>query len=298
MNLASLIFNDYFTNLKEIKVDIDSFEAAYKRLQAIIEGKEQLYELQKSIFLRIFKAERAIVMATNNNYIKNRVAIRYAKFLAEKLNVDEAIKICEILGVNIKRDSIALVRFDDYLKFSPKSDEYKIFYLNLKEGFVELNERKLIRFVEEVMKSRLLIFHEQENDERAKEFAERLLAMIPKTTVKISYEKPPCIEAIINQLYEHENLSHYSRWVLAVYLINIGMDIDEIVKMYQNLPDFNEKITRYHLEFIKKKNYKMPSCEKMLIYGLRKENCPCNKGLIDNPLKFGKINRKVKKTEK
>ena len=116
MNLASLIFNDYFTNLKEIKVDIGSFEAAYKRLQAIIEGKEQLYELQKSIFLRIFKAERAIVMATNNNYIKNRVAIRYAKFLAEKLNVDEAIKICEILGLNVKRNDKALIRFDELLK--------------------------------------------------------------------------------------------------------------------------------------------------------------------------------------
>ena len=47
MNVASLLFNDHFTNLntnlKEINVDIDSFEAAYKRLEAIIEGKEQLY---------------------------------------------------------------------------------------------------------------------------------------------------------------------------------------------------------------------------------------------------------------
>ena len=55
-------------------------------------------------------------MATNNNYIKNRVAIRYAKFLAEKLNVNEAIKICEILGLNVKRNDKALIRFDELLK--------------------------------------------------------------------------------------------------------------------------------------------------------------------------------------
>ncbi|MEM4296668.1 MAG: hypothetical protein QXI89_00015 [Candidatus Anstonellales archaeon] len=282
-------FKHYFNDVEKITFSYDDLELAYKRLASIMKGEKSISTLPTDIFTKVFRAERAIIKEANNAYITNRVAIAYAKAIYESLDEKEAMEFCKLFNMVVeKKQGIYYVDLKSYVNNMPSSQDYKLFYLHVSDGFVQLDEKKFFRFLQEAIRAKLSLIYEQERDERAKEFAEQLKEFIPKPKVKFNFEKPPCIESILTQLYAHENLSHYSRWVLAVYLINTGMQTDEIKKLYENLPDYNEKITTYQLEHIKRRQYKMPSCEKMLMYGLRKEECPCNKGLIDNPLAYKK----------
>jgi DNA primase large subunit len=88
-----------------------------------------------------------------------------------------------------------------------------------------------------------------------------------------------------------ENLPHSARVMLATYMLAIGKPIDEIVMMYQNAPDFNEKITRYQVEHLaglkgSRTKYSVPSCEKLLNENLCFATEECS-GIV-NPVQFGR----------
>jgi DNA primase large subunit len=63
------------------------------------------------------------------------------------------------------------------------------------------------------------------------------------------------------------------------------MSVEKITALYSNLPDFDERITTYQLEHIKKRSYTMPGCSTLLTYGLCCADCR-----IGSPLNWkGKI---------
>lgn len=89
---------------------------------------------------------------------------------------------------------------------------------------------------------------------------------------------PPCIRELIDALAKGENLSHHQRFALATFLINIGVSLDLIQKLFSFSPDFNEKITRYQLEHLaglrgSKKKYLVYSCSTMKTLGMCRAEC-------------------------
>jgi DNA primase large subunit len=104
-------------------------------------------------------------------------------------------------------------------------------------------------------------------------------------------EYPPCIKHAMEVMSKGENLPHSARVMLATYMIAIGKSIEEIIEMFRNAPDFNERITRYQVEHLagmkgNRTKYSVPSCEK-----LRTENlCYATKDCegIFNPIQFGR----------
>ena len=79
-------------------------------------------------------------------------------------------------------------------------------------------------------------------------------------------------------------------------MLAIGKPIDEIVMMYQNAPDFNEKITRYQVEHLaglkgSRTKYSVPSCEKLLNENLCFATEECS-GIV-NPIQFGRRRREL-----
>ncbi len=118
-----------------------------------------------------------------------------------------------------------------------------------------------------------------EIDKNREYYREIFKDWLPKVSIRSGY--PPCIENIIRRISSKENIGHYERLVLGMYMINIGKSIEEIIELYRPLPNFNEKKTRYHLEHIKDKNYKMYSCEKIRQLGLCVADCK-----ISNPLRW------------
>ena len=87
-----------------------------------------------------------------------------------------------------------------------------------------------------------------------------------------------------------KDVPHIGRFTLTAFLIQVGMGIDEIVKIYTSTTDFDERITRYQVEHIAgivggKTRYKPLNCGNMKTHGL----CPgedktCMK--VKNPLTY------------
>ncbi|MEO9319284.1 MAG: DNA primase [Nitrososphaera sp.] len=115
----------------------------------------------------------------------------------------------------------------------------------------------------------------------------------PRFEYKLSpvVDYPPCIKHAVETLGRGENLSHAARVMLATYMLAIGRGTDEIVQLFQNAPDFNEKITRYQVEHLagargSGTKYSVPSCDKLRIEALCFAIPACD-GII-NPVQFGR----------
>ncbi|HIQ56105.1 MAG TPA: hypothetical protein EYH59_05450, partial [Pyrodictium sp.] len=89
---------------------------------------------------------------------------------------------------------------------------------------------------------------------------------------------PPCMKSIYDALLRGENLSHHQRFAIATFMLNIGATIDQVIDLFKNAPDFNEKTTRYQVEHLaglrgSQKKYLTYSCEKMQALGLCRGDC-------------------------
>ena len=64
---------------------------------------------------------------------------------------------------------------------------------------------------------------------------------------------PPHIEQSLQSLSRGENLPHVERFELATYLLNQNKPIEDIVLLFKNLPDYDEQLTRHHLQYLAEK---------------------------------------------
>lgn len=73
-------------------------------------------------------------------------------------------------------------------------------------------------------------------------------------------------------------MPHFVRFAPATFLIHAGWSVDQIVDLFRNAPDFDEKTTRYQVEHIAGrrgggKRYDPPSCRRMRQEGLCVADC-------------------------
>ncbi len=257
------------------------------------EGKEAIL---------VFYIVRLILSYMNNSYLTNRVSIAYSKSVYEEIiskkdEFDEELRrLCRELSLRIEEESKKYrIPVEDYLTFSPDSPDYYLYYLEVSKGYVFLNFHQLKRVIQEAITKRLINLKHLENvPDEIKKAAKRIQASLPSLQpkrVKVKMDEyPPCISKIMDDLFKHKNLSHYARWALAVFLFNIGWSKESIIRLFSNLPDFSEKITRYQVEHIFRKGYKMLSCDKMALYGLCISKCG-----LKNPLEYKKAYGKLDK---
>lgn len=104
-------------------------------------------------------------------------------------------------------------------------------------------------------------------------------------------EYPPCVKHALEVMGKGENLPHSARLMLATYMLAIGKSKNEIVEMFKNAPDYNERITRYQVEHLagtkgSRTKYSVPSCDKLRTENLCFATSDCA-GII-NPVQFGR----------
>ncbi|AGK61182.1 hypothetical protein Asulf_01183 [Archaeoglobus sulfaticallidus PM70-1] len=68
----------------------------------------------------------------------------------------------------------------------------------------------------------------------------------------------PCIQKLIEKAQDSINLEHYKRIAIVAELYVAEYSIDEIVSVFRNQPDFDEKKTRYQVEHITAKGINAP----------------------------------------
>jgi len=142
-------------------------------------------------------------------------------------------------------------------------------------GSVVLDRPRLLRtFREEVRRLVVEEAREREGIEDLRDLAVKLLGVRKRKVPKGRRRSfPPCMRELLKRAEEGENLPHEARFALASFLINIGWDIDKVVEVFSNVPDFDEDRTRYQVRHIaglegSGKKYSPPSCRKMREWGL------------------------------
>jgi len=121
-----------------------------------------------------------------------------------------------------------------------------------------------------------------------KQFVVKMRPAKNQAVAVATHGDPPCMRAILDALKRGENLPHTARFAITTYLLKRGWDVEQIVDLFRNAPDFNEKITRYQVQHIAgraggRKEYAVPSCKTMREWGLCITNCG-----IKNPLEYGR----------
>jgi len=108
---------------------------------------------------------------------------------------------------------------------------------------------------------------------------------------------PPCIKALLLMASAGRNLTHPARFALTSFLANIGMNAEDIVRIYESSPDFSKDLTTYqvgHIMGSSGKDYTPPGCSTMETYG----NCVESDSLckrISHPLSYYRIKTKSPK---
>ncbi len=198
-------------------------------------------------------------------------------------------------GVLVYRSLPLAMWFRDYLRFSARlSTDPKYIVTNqlLDKGMVYLEKEVAARVVEEAVYSYIVnLYNGFDVDESVlgealgpvRELVSRYYKsgggggggepVEPGQVVPEAF--PPCIKNMIERLKAGENLSHHERFTIAAFLARIGMDVEDILDLFRNSPDFNERIARYQIEHIaglrgSRKKYMPYSCGTLKSLGL----CP------------------------
>jgi DNA primase large subunit len=298
-DFISEIFSEEFGD--EIKKRLLAlFEAAFNNLEEISDYKVDKLNVYVYLLLKMF------IYAFNNRMVTNRLANLYSKITYNELlnenNESNLYNICKDLGLKIryydpplnfgkiivkdqhkKLEANFTIHFIDYLRLAANlRDEYrKLAHNSLLEGYIYIQNERLIRLIQEHVRNKLLI-NETEDKASLKEFLKKVskiqdfMEIFDKImkdwderkeefefVFKIDFEStkdllnlyPPCIKEILKKAKEGQNLNHNERLFIVWFLLALDYPVEEVVNVFSTLPDFNKEKTTYQVNFAKKKKY-------------------------------------------
>lgn len=261
--------------------------------------KEREYKVE----IVSFPISIIMVLSTESSFLGKRYALAESKRAYNLLRVEkEDEKLVEIASSSFNWDvktasettrqayDFAL-SFIDYLKNAPGFHDYKWKLVNrfMIDRYVFLMKDELARLIAEEARKHIQKRLEEKikvklpptltqavNDIRQLLSTHRELIQAeeaPQMVVEEAY--PPCIRALNEALLSNRNISHIGRFTMTSFLLNIGLSVEDVVKLFTSATDFDEKLTRYQIEHIAGKRgsgtkYTPPNCETLRTHGL----CP------------------------
>lgn len=253
-----------------------------------------------------YPVARMIVISIENEYLLRRYALAEAKkaYLHMKIEPFEFIKkLSEEFGIEINGNEI---HFLDYLKYAPTWDfKWKLVNRDLKNGYVKIEKNEIARLIQEAIRKKIYdeLIYAFAPPEVKKVFKNEIMSIRSKFSFKdkeiktgeISHQYfPPCIKNLINSAKAGLNIPHVGRFTLVTFLNSIGMDTEEILKIFSSSPDFNSEKTRYQIEHITGKIsatiYSTPKCDTIRTWGLCYPDEFCKK--VSHPLYYYRRRKK------
>ncbi|MGB5910579.1 MAG: hypothetical protein WBH31_05225 [Promethearchaeia archaeon] len=182
--------------------------------------------------------------------------------------------------------------FIDYLNLVANlRDEYRKLINNpLSNGFVFLKKKTLIRLLQEYVRNKIKeveikkIIKKDEllNIKGFKELLEKISAAWKNRKDEIEYYEfdgtedasvyPPCIQEIRSKAKEGQNLIHTERLLILWFLLALNVPVEDTVKFFSTMPDFDQEKTTYQVNFAKRKGYKVYLCETLKSLDLCRAN--------------------------
>ena len=272
-------------------------KAEERAKEALVSGKirrsAELTDAREEELI-IYAGARMIISSANNRYLINRYAVAEAKRAGDYLASDDPTRpeyidsIASEFGIAFRKEGNAyLVPLAKYLAYTPRSVDYKLVNRDVRNGQVRVNRHERIRILEEAVRKKIEDSLPIRADFNAEIIAAgaRIIALLPKletVMVELGQENyAPCIRKLLDELSMNINVPHTGRVALAIYLVNAGLPNEKIVDCFRMAPDFSEKTTRYQVDHIRTRKYRMPSCSTMDSYGICVADCRCA-----NPLNY------------
>ena len=282
-----------------------------RRVIQAIEGRiERDYEIGTDLELLSYPIARMIVSCVGDDYLIRRYALAEAKAVYESLKaepLDFLLVMGEEFGMRIESSDQGLsIHFADYVRYAHRMRDpgWKLVNRRLSRGVVRISEREFRRLLQEAIGDRIrggLPLNLPPDID----VCDALSAHIESVREALGARKtefeltgaadpdafPPCIAHAIAMLQEGVNLPHSARFAATSFLLNIGMDADEIVRMFSGSPDFDESRTGYQVKHITGREYTAPGCDTMKTYG----NCIGADSLcarVSHPLNYYRIRKR------
>lgn len=288
--------------IQETKFDFAEFDRpemihiinrAVEKLENELEGKIYSnldeYEIEIMTFLVSLLLIKSIGLEEVSKKCSLFEAMRVERFLSTDLSIERSQKkkllvqkiFQDLFNINIDFDStssICKLSIPDYLLRASKmyEQEWKLINRSVKDGYVYLDTDEAVRLIRNELSN--LIYTRVKNmkvyevpilikskaDELRKKYSGRY---VYRNQFKI-LEYPPCIKHAMEIINKGENLPHSARFMLATYMLAIGKTEEEVIEIFKNSPDYNEKITRYQVEHLAGKKgshikYSVPSCDRL-----------------------------------
>lgn len=207
-----------------------------------------------------------------------------------------------------KGGSAYKVSLHDYLRLVKGLDgvEWRLVNRTVHSGWVYVSRRELIRLAAEEVESRVLrrvseVGQPKLPEEllrRLSEVREVVLSRAARLGAKAEFRGeetwPPCMRALKNALVSGGKVGHFGNFAIATFLLSIGWTVEDVIGIYAQRADFNERIARYQTEHIaglrgSRTKYSVPSCQTMRAHGLCVEQgrlCPPG---IKNPRQYARL---------
>lgn len=267
---------------------------------------------------------RMIAVCIGDLYFKRRYALGEAVHTYKNLIKEETsfiLKVAKEFNLNVKYEDETekiSIFFIDYLKNAPtRYKNWKMINRSMEKGYIMISKRNLARLLQENLRHRI---NEEIDNKKCnqvildtfKEDINRIRNQVNIVRKKMEAEPvgkleikllPPCMKNILSSIQNGENVPHMGRFAIVSFLNTLGLNPDQILKIFSTAPDFEEEKSRYQVEHIAGEgsttSYKPPSCEKLKTYGL----CPtedmdkiCKRTY--HPLSYYRYNWKQNKTKK
>ena len=312
--------------IQESKFDFAEFDRpemihiinrAVEKLENELKGKIYSnldeYEIEIMTFLVSLLLIKSIGLEEVSKKCSLFEAMRVERFLSTDLSIERSSQKKKLLvqkifqdlfDINIDVDSttsICKLSVPDYLLRASKmyEQEWKLINRSVKDGYVYLDTDEAVRLIRNELSNLIYtriknmkvyevpIIIKSKADELRKKYSGRY---VYRNQFKI-LEYPPCIKHAMEIINKGENLPHSARFMLATYMLAIGKTEEEVIEIFKNSPDYNEKITRYQVEHLAGKKgshikYSVPSCDRLRSEDLCFAVKECEN--LINPIQFGR----------
>jgi DNA primase large subunit len=239
-----------------------------------------------------------LVRALGDRFLYKRYATAEAKRASNFLRDESEAKLLFLArgsfgwgiipGGDAERGSI-LLHFIDYMRNASGFHEPKWKLVNrvMRDGYVRVSKVEAARLMEAEIERKLLngflageefklpgqledhlgVIRKLLEENRGRIGAE----VLPSEVVVEAF--PPCMRRAYEGLLSGRRASHMERFGLTSFLINTGMDLDKIVKIFVSVSDFDEELTRYQVEHIAglrggRTKYTPPTCSTLKTHGI------------------------------
>ena len=268
--------------------------------QGVFQGRIVAELTQEDVDILAYPTSLMLISSVGDDRTRRRYALAEAKRAYELLRYEDPDKLLQIATASFGWDARLVerdvgethfefaVHFTPYIRNAARIHDLKWKLVNrvLTEGYVLLPREDFARLLEEEVQTRVLEKTADSSVELPEELAKRVeplrstlrarsqhLAAEDMPHAVMASAMPPCMRNLLSLLQTSKHISHMGRFAMAAFLLNIGTNEDELLKMFKAFSDFDERIARYQVEHIagkrgSRRKYTAPNCATMRTHGV------------------------------